>query len=188
MILQKAKSFLLDQDYFILLPFLGLCLIGLTTIYSATATAGPEISQTFDKQVIFLGISLVLVLVIVLTPFGIIRNLSIGAYLASILFLALVLFLGVSRHGATRWFDLGIVFFQPSEMAKMTSIMMIAHLLSYFRIKTPPLQSILVAFGIAAIPPVLGTSVTGRSVNPRPPAANESAPRRPLRKPRDRDC
>ena len=61
-------------------------------------------------------------------PLPILKKYSPGLLLLNIFFLALVFvpFLGVSSAGASRWINLGIVSFQPSEFLKITFILYLA--------------------------------------------------------------
>ena len=54
------------------------------------------------------------------------RVVGVGAYALSILLLVLVVFIGDSGGGATRWIAIGPITIQPSEIAKMAVVMMLA--------------------------------------------------------------
>ena len=58
------------------------------------------------------------------------RLYSPALYLAGVLLLAAVLVFGETSLGATRWLNLGVIRFQPSEMVKLTMPMMVAWFLA----------------------------------------------------------
>ena len=60
------------------------------------------------------------------------RIFAVGAYAVSIILLIAVLFFGVAEGEAQRWIDLGIVTVQPSEIAKMAVVMMLALYMSKY--------------------------------------------------------
>ncbi len=57
---------------------------------------------------------------------------GVGIYAASIFLLIVVLFVGVSEGEAQRWIDLGFATLQPSELAKMAVVMMLALYMSKY--------------------------------------------------------
>lgn len=93
------------------------------------------------------------------------QNISPILYLVGALMLALVLLIGKISMGAQRWLDLGVIRFQPSELTKLSTPMMLAWFLSQ---TTPPpgLKQILLAGALILVPtlliakqPDLGTAV-----------------------------
>jgi cell division protein FtsI/penicillin-binding protein 2/cell division protein FtsW (lipid II flippase) len=71
------------------------------------------------------------------------------AYGASVLLLAAVLLLGISANGATRWIAVGPVSFQPSELAKLGLLLVLAGVLGSGR---PEWQRATLAVVVAAVP------------------------------------
>jgi rod shape determining protein RodA len=92
-------------------------------------------------------------------------NMSPILFLVGIFMLALVLLLGKISMGAQRWLDLGIVRFQPSELTKLSTPMMLAWFLSQSA-PPPGFKQILGAGAMILVPvlliakqPDLGTAV-----------------------------
>jgi rod shape determining protein RodA len=86
-------------------------------------------------------------------------------YVAGVLLLAAVLVMGKISMGAQRWLDLGVVRFQPSELTKLSTPMMIAWFLSE-HVPPPRFKQLLAAGVLILIPtaliakqPDLGTAV-----------------------------
>jgi rod shape determining protein RodA len=108
---------------------LGLSLAGLVLIYSAVRTS-PGLGHLVLKQA-----GLVLFGVLALGFFYTIdlkglMALSWPLYGLSLLMLLLVMGVGMASRGSTRWFDLGPIHFQPSEMGKLTVMLVLARWLS----------------------------------------------------------
>lgn len=81
------------------------------------------------------------------------RAVSPVVYAASLLPLVAVLFIGTGRHGG-HWIDLGIFYFQPSELLKLSLPMMLAWYLDK-SVLPPRLPTALTAIGIIAVPVAL---------------------------------
>ncbi|MEO2263967.1 FtsW/RodA/SpoVE family cell cycle protein [Dorea sp. YH-dor228] len=79
-----------------------------------------------SKQILGLGIGLVVMVIISLIDYVWIMNFYWLIYLFSIVILAVVLVFGTEVNGATRWIDLGFTTFQPSELAKILLILFFA--------------------------------------------------------------
>ena len=93
------------------------------------------------------------------------QNFSPILYLVGVLMLGLVLVMGKISMGAQRWLDLGIIRFQPSELTKLSTPMMVAWYLSQAA-PPPRLKQILLAALLILVPtlliakqPDLGTAV-----------------------------
>lgn len=71
------------------------------------------------------------------------------AYAAAVVLLVGVLVVGLSANGATRWFAIGSLTFQPSELAKLSLILVLAAVLGSGR---PPWQRFALALLLAALP------------------------------------
>jgi cell division protein FtsI/penicillin-binding protein 2/cell division protein FtsW (lipid II flippase) len=78
------------------------------------------------------------------------RVLGWAAYGAAVLFLVGVLTVGLSANGATRWFSVGSLTFQPSELAKLGLLLVLAAVLGSSR---PAWQRFTLAL-LLAVPPI----------------------------------
>ena len=93
-----------------------------------------------------------------------IRKYLIPFYICSLISLLLVYFFGISVSGAQRWLSLGIVSFQPSEVAKLSTILILALILDRKIISTVkdlllPLLIVLGPWILIFFQPDLGTSL-----------------------------
>ena len=97
-------------------------------------------------------------------PIDRLKRYLIPFYCASLISLFLVYFFGISVYGAQRWLSLGIFSFQPSEVAKLSTIMILALVLDSKVISKT--KDLLIPFVVVSIPwlliffqPDLGTSL-----------------------------
>lgn len=143
----------------------GLVIFGLLAIYSASNGAGA--ADLFYKQLAWFGIGLIVMAVVYYTDHRIIMEYSYGLYLAGLFLLILVLFFGTEVSGATSWLRIGFINFQPSEIAKVTTILAFARYLSSDNTDITSLKDVVLAIVIAVIPaglvmlqPDMGTTLT----------------------------
>ncbi len=97
-------------------------------------------------------------------PLERLKKYLIPFYFCSLLSLLLIYFFGISIYGAQRWLSLGIFSFQPSEVAKLSTILTLALVLERKTISS--IKDLLLPFLIVIIPwlliffqPDLGTSL-----------------------------
>lgn len=79
-----------------------------------------------------------------------IRRLGLFIFVASLAMMLAALAFGPEIKGANRWFDLGPVSLQPSELAKPAFVISAAWFLSE-RLRQPDMPGNLIAYGVAAI-------------------------------------
>jgi len=105
-------------------PLLLLILVGIFTFsHWVMTSASPE---RLDDQLLHQGLALAALLVAALIPFRWWLALSPLLYLGGLLALVLVLMVGVTAKGATRWLDLGVARVQPSELMKLAVPLFVA--------------------------------------------------------------
>ena len=130
-----------------------LALIGLVSIYSATFDA--RASDIFFKQLTWILTGTAVMLVIASLPFRFLQSLSYPTYLLSILMLVIVLLLGKTVSGSTSWFNLGSFRIQPSEFAKITTVLALASYLSRSDVSLRSRRGLIMTAGIVLIPVAL---------------------------------
>lgn len=114
-------------DWLIFIIPILLSATGLAVIYSLTYY-NDKISL-FHGQIIYLIIGFVAMLVLTFFDYRHLKGISWLLYLVGIILLVLVLMIGKSTYGATRWIDLGFFNFQPSEFFKLFVILILAKFL-----------------------------------------------------------
>ena len=113
-------------EWTILICALVLAGIGLVALYSVSYNSN---FSELKKQAIWLGISIVAMLVVIFIDYEVIAKVSPIWYIFFCILLFGVLFT-VPIDGASRWFNLGTFTFQPAEFSKVFVILFIAFIIS----------------------------------------------------------
>ena len=134
---------------------IGIALIGLSAVYSATYTpSGP--SSLFTKQVIWVCLGIMVMFAALIPDYHTVGRYAYVVYALSIFFLILVALIGRTGMGAQRWLPLGPFAFQPSELAKLSLVLALAR---YFaedpRRGGYELRDLLIPGGMVLVPLVL---------------------------------
>lgn len=116
--------------------FFGLVLllvgIGIMNIYSASASYRITGLPFHVKQLSWLAAGLLLMVVVCSIDYHIFEDLSYWLYGAVLVMLILVMLIGRTSMGATRWLNLGFMSLQPSEPMKIVIVMTLARYFSRF--------------------------------------------------------
>ena len=102
---------------------IGAALSGFVMLISV---AGGSLDPWASAQIQRFSIGLFAMFVIAMTPIWIWRNISLPIYILALLLLLFVEFLGRTGMGAQRWLNLGFINLQPSEVAKIALVMLMA--------------------------------------------------------------
>jgi len=151
-------------DYILIAAILLLLAVGAISVYSATYEVGA--AKYFDRQLIWMGIGLVVMMIIAFFPFRTLQLLSYPLYGFSLLLLGAVLVAGKRVAGSTSWFGVNGLGMQPSELVKVTTILAMAAFLSQGSVNIHRLKDVLRLAAFALFPvalilaePDLGTAV-----------------------------
>ena len=128
----KQQLKYVDRVYWVIFALLiAVAVLALFSASSTLAFAGENtLSPIFDQAIFLIG-GILLAFVIQFIPSHYIRWAGYIGLGLSILFLLLTYTgLGVRINGATRWLNIGGIVFQPSELAKITLIIVVSDLLS----------------------------------------------------------
>ena len=120
------KRILKNMEWWIVIWGIALSIIGLIALFSATSETN---YNEFTKQIIWIAISIIAMVVIMFIDYNILVKISPILYGISIILLILVLFTE-PINGATSWFSIGDFAFQPSEFAKIAVILFLAFSMS----------------------------------------------------------
>ncbi len=148
-------------DWLTFCLFLGLAGIGWMMIFSVSYEEYQEVgmsgflSTSAGKQAMWLGISALVFAFIMLFDHKFWPTFAYPLYVASILSLVLVLFLGANIKGATSWFSFGGFSIQPSELAKVGACLGLSAFLSSYSTNLKEIRSQLIAVGLIAVPMLL---------------------------------
>src|SRR6266571_8430384 len=138
-------------DWILFLAILAACSIGLVVIYSATT--GTPSAGAFHRQLIWLLLGIVLMLLAVLIDYHTLAEFASAFYGLSLALLLLTLVYGRVVNSSKSWLGIGGVQFQPSEIAKVSTILMLAAYLGRERVRG------LGALHFAAICAIIGLPV-----------------------------
>ncbi len=116
-------------DIWLLAAVALLTIAGVAMIQSAIG-GNEDLAQTVPRQAIYASIGLVVLILTAAIDYRIWSALSRALYMVVLVFLGLILAAGVVGFGAARWFNIGIVNVQPSELSKILMILVLADYLS----------------------------------------------------------
>ena len=146
-------------DWWLLLIYLALVIIGVTTIYAAAYNESHpnifDMSQHYGKQALFLGVSVFMGLIIMLIDAKFFNTFAYVIYGLSILTLLYVLVAGSTIAGSKSWIQIGGFSFQPSEFAKFGTALAVAHYLGGINTDFSKLKTQMVAYAMVLFPMML---------------------------------
>jgi rod shape determining protein RodA len=152
---------LLHIDPILLAGLLLLMAAGLGILYSASDGS----FEVVQRQVVRLAISFAVMFFVAQIPQHQLYIWAPWFFALGIILLVLVLIAGDVGKGAQRWLDLYVIRFQPSEMMKLVTPMMLAWYLCE-KPSPPRMSSLLISLGLVVLPtmliakqPDLGTSL-----------------------------
>jgi rod shape determining protein RodA len=132
-----------------------------------TSVAGGDIGRWAEPQMKRFGLGMALMLVVAMVPIWFWRNMAALAFTISLGLLLAVEFFGEVGMGAQRWIDLGFMRLQPSELTKITLIMVLAAYYDWLdvnKVSRPlwvlvPIAIILMPTALTLAQPDLGTAL-----------------------------
>ena len=126
-------SYLKKLDWGLIIPAILLVCFGLAAIYSVALGQGKGEFLNFEKQLIWLGVGLVVMIVLANFDYHRLRRFGWLFYVIGIILLILVLTpLGSVIKGSKGWFNLGFFSFQPVELMKIILIAVLSGVCSMY--------------------------------------------------------
>ncbi len=152
-------------DPFMVVLIVVLNIFGLVTIWSASGAEDGIIGQEVTRQAFYFVAGLIAMFSLASINYKYLKSFAAIAYVGSVGLLFTVLAIGETISGSTRWFFFGPISFQPSELAKIATIIALAAFISERRHEMDRLSNFLISIGIVAVPmglvfmqPDLGTT------------------------------
>ncbi|MAP81512.1 MAG: rod shape-determining protein RodA [Aequorivita sp.] len=146
-------------DWLIIFIYLALVIVGWLNIYSASLSDNAQgffdFSQIYGKQMIWMGLSVVLIIFVLALEAKFYENYASIIYIASVLSLAGLFIFGKTIAGATAWYDLGGFSIQPSEFAKAATALALSKYVSDIQTNLKDFKDQLAALILLAIPVIL---------------------------------
>ena len=153
----RGRGLMKTIDWRLIIYYLLLILIGWANIYASVHSSEP--TSIFDwecrsgKQFVWILTSFVLAVIILfaLSP-RIYEGLSVPIYAGVILLLIAVIFLGIEVKGSRSWFEFGPVRFQPAEISKISTSLMLATFMSQLGYRIGRMKDFIITALIILVP------------------------------------
>ncbi|HEY4477783.1 MAG TPA: rod shape-determining protein RodA [Candidatus Paceibacterota bacterium] len=147
-----AQLFLKRIDWLLVFFLLPILTAGLFTMKSFTPEKGGV--DFFSRQVIWVGLSLVVFFVFSSIDFRFIKRTGVlvTLFLFFLFVLTALFILGKVSHGAQSWFDFGGFSFQPADMMKLVLILVLAKYFSRRHVEIKNIKHIFISGLYALIP------------------------------------
>jgi len=157
-------SKILHLNWALILLLMAVASVGFVMLYSV---AGGSLTPWAEPQIKRFVFGMGVMLTVAMVPIWFWRNMAGVAYGLSVLLLLGVEFFGATGMGAQRWIDLGFMRLQPSELTKVTLVMMLAAYYDWLDIRKTshplwvavPVLMILVPTYLVLRQPDLGTAL-----------------------------
>lgn len=151
-------------NWYLIFLLIAVAGIGLLMLYSV---AGGSMSPWAEPQMKRFGVGLGLMFVIAMVPIWFWRNMAALAFAGSLALLVAVELFGDVGMGAQRWIDLGFMRLQPSELTKISLVMVLAAYYDWLdvgKVSRPlwvllPVVIILAPTALVLTQPDLGTAI-----------------------------
>jgi len=161
----NRKSIWKHFDFWLLGAVLFLCIFGIAMVQSAVA-GNIELQNAARNQAVYVAMGMVIIVVMGIIDYHLWGSLTRIMYFAIIIMLLGINIIGEAVFGSARWFRVGIINIQPSELAKIVVIIVLARFFSTNRSRMGQfrtiVQSLLLTLGIVIwilLQPNLSTSI-----------------------------
>ena len=156
--MRQGEKLTTNLDWPLLITYFLFLIMGMATVYSTSLDPDHpnlfDYSQKYGKQVVWLGVSLFLGLMVFLIDSTIYRKFAVPIYISTLVLLVIVLFMP-PINGARAWLQIGGFGIQPAEFAKTGTALLLARYIRSLNIKQQNLNSVLVANAIMFVPMIL---------------------------------
>jgi rod shape determining protein RodA len=162
----RIRDFL-EIDYALLFSAVILTVFGVLFIYSSGVTsAGVLVSTEYVRQIVWGAAGFILALALAMVDYRRFYGLSLYLYLGTLALLLFTVLFGRSVNGARAWLGIGSFGIQPSEFAKITTIIFLARYLESSQRNQNTFMRffvscviVLIPMGLILIQPDFGTSL-----------------------------
>lgn len=158
-------------DWKLVVTYLLLVIIGWVNVYASIHSDGPASIFDFNfrcgKQFIWIltALGLAALILFAINP-RFWESAAFPVYIGVLLLLVAVIFLGIEVKGSRSWFEFGPVRFQPAEVSKISTSLLLASLMSQQNFKITRFRDFLVTAIVIGLPMViiLAESETGSAL------------------------
>nr|WP_298001287.1 rod shape-determining protein RodA [uncultured Flavobacterium sp.] len=152
----ENQSVISNVDWLSIFLYTCLVLFGWMNIYSASlpleTTSIFDLGQIYGKQLLFIGISIPVIIVILSLDAKVYEKYSLIYYAIGILLLMGLFVFGKTIKGQTNWYQFGGISMQPSEFAKIGTALLLAKYISENQNAFQTLREQVIAMGIIFLP------------------------------------
>ncbi len=141
-------------DFYLLGAAIAIVFAGIFTLYTQEYQLAEGAGRWY-KQLIFFGIGLGVCLALRRMNYQVLESYAVPVYLFSLVLLMMVLVFGATIKGAKSWFRLGPINVEPSEFARIATILVLAKYLQLKEREMDRIPTLIVAFGICLLPMLL---------------------------------
>ena len=145
----RTFRYLTVVDWALLASTLGLVVIGLATVHSASAELAIDY---LPRQAVWVALGLVALVTVASLDYHTLLDLSPWLFAGALGSLVLVYFIGVEAGGAKSRLAFGSLTIQPSEFAKLATALVLARYLGGLNQRYLTLKNLLVAGAVTALP------------------------------------
>ena len=147
-----------DFDALAIFLFVILVAWGWATIYAVSSANGAEVfdfSTVHGRQLIWIGISLMVAIFMFMLDYRFIEFVSYIAYGGAILLLILTIFIGKEVNGAKSWLIIAGQPFQPAEFAKLATALALARFMSRLQFSMRDPRQMAIVVGMVVLPALI---------------------------------
>ena len=167
----RGRSLAKTIDWSLVICWFALILIGWANIYASIHASEPASIFDFDvrsgKQFVWMITALAIaVIILFVLPPRIYESAALPIYLFVIFLLVAVIFLGIEVKGSRSWFAFGPVRFQPAEISKISTSLMLAAVMSQLGYRIGRMKDFIITAMVILIPMliIVGQSETGSAL------------------------
>ena len=167
----RNRSLAKTIDWSLVFCWLILILIGWANIYASIHATEPssifDFSSRSGKQFVWMATALVIaVTVLFVFPARLYESAAFPIYVFVIMLLVAVIFLGIEVKGSRSWFEFGPVRFQPAEISKISTSLMLAAVMSQSGYRIGRWKDFIITAAIILLPMmiIIGQSETGSAL------------------------
>ncbi len=155
----RRENTIANMDWLTVFLYLTLVFFGWLSIFSAASDEDVvrvfDLSQRFGKQILWIGLALVIAIVILIIDANFFSTFSFIIYFSILLLLIAVLLFGKTVAGSKSWIEIGSISLQPAEFAKFATALALAKYLSIRNIDMGNLKTKLISVTIITLPSLL---------------------------------
>ena len=154
---RRNRGLVKTVDWWLVACWIIMVLVGWANIYASIHSTDP--SSIFDwgcrsgKQFVWIMTSVgIATLILFLIPPRVYEGLSLPIYIGVLLLLVAVIFLGIEVKGSRSWFAFGPVRFQPAEISKISTSLLLATVMSQLGYKIGRAKDFIITALIILVP------------------------------------